>query len=168
MGEVPASLLRGSVSSPNPESEPRWAARIPQLWFGVTLGFLALGWAGFLLLDWLDVGGIRDGVLSTFTSAPLFFLWAFGEAGPIEIVQWLCLGFSALLCLRLARRLKSGSEPRVGRFFLLGAGAFLLMFLEDSVNIRHFLSLQVVVPLPQILHAAPDADDRASIATPMR
>lgn len=129
--------------SPEPE---KWR-RLPEVWLGINLGFLGLGWAGFVLIDWLNVGELRDLVLPAVTSAPLVFLWIFSEAGPIEVAQWICLGFACLLSIRLAHRHHKQHERRWSVFFALGTGALLLMLLEDTVNLRHILSRQVVLPL---------------------
>lgn len=71
--------------------------------------------------------------------ANLFWLQVFREAGIVENMQWLFLGFSFLIC-SLITILDKKQTGKIHLGFLLLAIGLFVMLLEDTINLRHQLS----------------------------
>ena len=71
--------------------------------------------------------------------ANLFWLQVFREGGIVENFQWLYLGLSFLICLICVFLIRKQSQKIHWGLALLAVG-LLIMFLEDTINLRHQLS----------------------------
>ncbi len=70
---------------------------------------------------------------------PLFWYFISTQGSFTENVQWILL-FVAVLCLFFtSKALKNAEEPRLAGAFRLWGIAMLLLFLEDTLNTRHWL-----------------------------
>lgn len=108
---------------------------------------LALGWAGFLLLDVVNPWGIRYSPFWQELTPFGFFFWYFREGGPVEVLQWSLLLIAVLGCIALAvRSTRLPSKPLVW-VFRAGALGIIWMLAEDATNIRHVISLELTVPI---------------------
>lgn len=101
---------------------------------GMTL-LLLLAWSMFLAIDIL---GWFNPVLERPVWQMLF------NDRPVEWIQWLVLAFSTVLSGYVAGRLDAGNHTRPARFFLWLAVGFGLMLIEDTGNIRHILTEEIV------------------------
>jgi hypothetical protein len=97
-------------------------------------------------IDVLGIGDIRGDAMTRTVGAPLVLLWAFGEGGPIELLQWTCLGACLVLLLRVVRRPTSARGTGYRRVMILGWIGIAFMFLEDTLNTRHVF-VQSVLPI---------------------
>jgi len=132
-----------------PGEQPSTSAgtlRLPEKLFAAALGYLALAWVAVIVVDFMGIGGWRGERLSELTGVPLLFMTLFGEAGPTEILQWSCQAAAMVLLLREARRPLEPVDPRRRRAAGAGLAGLTLMFLEDTLNVRHFLAREVVGP----------------------
>lgn len=121
--------------------------RAPDYVFVGSVCFLSLVWIIFLAMDVWGAPYAPFVFLSEHVQDTLFFMWAFGQAGPVELFQWLALGMCLGLIGRLIHR-SSLRQPSLSRVILaVGALGLAVMLLEDMVNVRHRLALTVVVPL---------------------
>ncbi len=71
--------------------------------------------------------------------APIFWLQVFREQGIVENLQWLFLAFSTILTVMMAIIENNKRKKYVIGWLTLSFGLF-IMFLEDTVNLRHKLN----------------------------
>jgi len=107
----------------------------------VGIAYLLAAWSAVVLIDVLDVAGIRtrlEGVLDM----PMVWWHLFREGSPTELLQWTLLGSTGLVAsyhagwLAVSRR---GPAPlvRERRFLMLVSVAMVLMLIEDAGNPSH-------------------------------
>jgi hypothetical protein len=118
----------------------------PTRLFGAVLIILVAAWTLMVAIDVLGIGDIRGDAMTRTVGAPLVLLWAFGEGGPIELLQWTCLGACLVLLLRVVRRPTSARGTGYRRVMILGWIGIAFMFLEDTLNTRHVF-VQSVLPI---------------------
>ncbi len=126
----------------------------------IAAALVFVGLLGFVVIDVLDVADSREWVRDRLAPHVLFFLWYFGEAGPIEHVQWTFLGVAACLAGELLRSKWDDTRPLPKLAAFAGFVGLCLMFLEDMLNLRHLLSFHVTMPL-----FAPEFDLRSPVRT---
>jgi hypothetical protein len=100
----------------------------------VVLGWLALAWAVFLVIDifaWVNPGLDR----------PIWML-LFNDS-PVEWTQWFVMAFAIITAAYLSGRLSSTGQQMAARFFLLLAIGLGLMLIEEAGDIRHVISAEV-------------------------
>jgi len=128
-------------------THPRSSGFFPLIPLCTGFGILILAWVGVLLFDVLDVSGLGSWLYDTLhdRSPERAQVWVilFGEAGPIEMVQWLFLVAAAGLSFHIHGRLSAGGsksreDARARMFWLIMGIAFLLMLIEDAGNPRHW------------------------------
>lgn len=117
-----------------------------KLYFGL-LVYLTAAWLAVIAVDLVGVGGLRGDRLVGLTDRPLLFVFLFGEGGPTEILQWCCLIVVIIVLLRELRTAGVAVEPHHRLATLVGFVGVTLMFLEDTLNVRHFLTGGLVGPL---------------------
>ena len=102
---------------------------------GAAAAYLTVAWLSIILIDVIDVAGLRS-TLGRDDGAPLW-VHLFGEGSITEILQWTVLGLVALVVSQAAGALRAPSEWRERRFLsLLGLGV-VLMLIEDAGNPSH-------------------------------
>lgn len=106
-----------------------------------TVSYILINLILAYLVDLRNINALWLGSLleALHPESPILWLHMFKEASVTEILQWLCLGFATVLAGALFvhyRRSHGKASPAWG-LLLLG---LLLMFLEDTVNVRHGLA----------------------------
>ncbi len=116
--------------------------RLAALTISLGTAYLAVMLVLTYLIDFLGINlfGVKDWLNRIGYEEPvLFWLHFFSEGSITEILQWLCLAV-AFLVLTLFTRQKHRVNPRPPWIWIIFSIAILLMFLEDSINLRHELS----------------------------
>lgn len=122
----------------------RYLHRVPLV---IGIAAVLFGWLGFLAADVFDAFGVRQAVIIPHLDPPVFFLWFFAEAGPVERLQWAFLTVAVTLCAGLAWWCGRQGDRQGTGIFLLGAAGLLLMLLEDAFNVRHQIAFGITMPL---------------------
>lgn len=99
------------------------------------LGTLLLSYLAILIVDILNVAGSRS-FMEDWT-VPLLWNFLFKEGSIIEIFQWAFLLVFAITSGYLAKKRIGDKEE--SRFWALFSLAGVLMFLEDTVDVRNYL-----------------------------
>ncbi len=102
--------------------------------FGV--GVLTLFYFLIVLVDLFNIFNLRS-VFSDFTF-PFLWDYLFVERGPVEILQWLSLGFFAITSGFVAGKLSDRGRVKESIFWSLMALTGVIMVMEDAGNMRHF------------------------------
>jgi len=94
--------------------------------------------------------GVRDYFRSEYDTWPFFWYHWFKNGGPIEIIQYLFLGFGALVCIKnsnigqLNQMNSQDQNPtEVFRFWTLMGVTLILMLIEDAGDPRHTIRVYV-------------------------
>ncbi|MTI93995.1 MAG: hypothetical protein FH749_00695 [Firmicutes bacterium] len=100
--------------------------------------YLAASWGLAYLIDIrnIDVLGIKSWLEAAYPEAPILWLQMFREASVTEVLQWTFLAGSIVTVVLYLNLNKRTHVPPVTGWKLAGIG-FSLMFLEDTLNIRH-------------------------------
>ncbi len=107
------------------------------------LVFVLLSLVLFYLIDLRNIFGLRDALFNLssdyfyFTYRPFFFQNWGRNSGIVEILQWLCLGGSAVLAAFFAGRFSVDKTKKLFKFWIILAIALFFMLLEDAGDIRH-------------------------------
>jgi len=89
-----------------------------------------------ILIDLLNVGGLRSYMEAIGMGSPRVWAQLFGTGGPIEIIQALFLGLLGLLSMFVSGRMIERGQNRLGSFwFLIGLFA-LVLFMEEAANLN--------------------------------
>ncbi len=104
---------------------------------GAGLGILLLSYIAVYLIDVRNIYGLRD--LFQSRTVPVFWDFMFTEAGPIELLQWLFLAGLSTVSYYLYKVLDEQDRKEESVFWGLFSVAGFLMFLEDSLDIRHLV-----------------------------
>lgn len=110
-------------------------------WLTASLGFgyLVLGWAAVVSVDFLNVRDAQSWLTADFHPLPLLWYELFSEASPAENLQWAALATAFLAMATVAWRLRQAdSRPAYPLCAVLAIG-LLLMLVEDSLNLRHIV-----------------------------
>jgi len=110
---------------------------------GIGVILLLTFYALSFLLDILNIFGLRS--LYSGLEVPLLWDLMFQERGPVEMFQWLFLGFFTITSAFLFGKLNEKGRNKEGIFWFLFSIAGVLMLMEDAGNIRHFLLRDHVV-----------------------
>lgn len=106
----------------------------PRHVFIVISAYLVLAWSAVVLVDVVNVFGIRERLD--------VIMWAnlFGNGRVSEWVQWYTLGATALLAMYFAGALRGARDEEVrgqGMFWAVMGVALVLMLIEDAGDVRH-------------------------------
>jgi len=104
---------------------------------GTGIGVLLLFYTLSFLLDVMNIFGLRN--LYSDMTVPLLWDLMFQERGPVEMFQWLFLGFLTITSAFLFGILTERNRRKEGMFWFLFSIAGVLMLMEDAGNIRHFV-----------------------------
>jgi len=105
-----------------------------------TMGYLFVTWSMVFFIDVLNIFDMQNILVSKGWDIPFLFWIFFTERGPTEILQWIFLFAGFLTCGLIISKEQSKKDSNNEQFFfLVGIGVF-LMFLEDTINIRHIIS----------------------------
>jgi len=120
-----------------------WASRTVLV---VGVVYLLATWSAVVLIDVLDIAGIRTRLASG-RDMPQLWWHLFREGGPTELLQWTLLGGTALVASHnagwfAARRGRSMVRER--RFLTLLSVASVLMLIEDAGNPSHMVADSVM------------------------
>lgn len=129
--------------------DPGYTPVLPTVQLLVGLMALFVGWAVVLIIDVLAVLPLQTLPLPPTATYPLAWYHLFGEAGPIEKLQWLNLALAMLAAAYMWLAFGRSCDDRMRRaWFLLSAG-LLLMLAEDSLNVRHVIAAEYVIPVTE-------------------
>ena len=103
----------------------------------ITITFLVLNWVFVILTDVLGYSSIIYQEILQGHPIPLLWFHLFGEGSLTEIFQWTALATSFLISTYCHISLKVKGKKEIAYFFFLVGTGVLLMFLEDTLNIRH-------------------------------
>ena len=124
------------------------------------MSFLGLFWLAVFLIDIVNPADYRVEVFERVTGLPAVFFWGFREGGPVERAQWMLLGTTAVLCASVALIARRRRTPGLILTFLVGVLGFMLMLMEDALNVRYWIAFELAVPLlegdPMILRSLSD------------
>ncbi|QBI20304.1 hypothetical protein ER308_12510 [Egibacter rhizosphaerae] len=134
VSDGPTKLERANAGSESTD-KARFLQRLRRALLALVGFWLVGGWAAFLLVDVLDVGGAQ--ALLEELEQPLVFFHLFGEARPTEWLQWAALGTSGVLAGLIAGQLSAGERTRVAGAWTLFAFGMVAMLIEDAGNPRH-------------------------------
>ena len=95
--------------------------------------------------------GVRDYFRGEYDTWPFFWYHWFKNGGPIEIIQYLFLGFGALVCIKNSNPSQRNqldvqeghSSKEISRFWTLMGIALILMLIEDAGDPRHTIRVYV-------------------------
>ncbi len=97
-------------------------------------GYLALLWLPVILVDFLNVYGIRDRLNI------VVWQYLFANGRPVEWAQWYTIGATALMATYISASLNVyhvKNKQALSMFWLLMGAALILMLVEDAGNVRH-------------------------------
>lgn len=101
-------------------------------------GFLALGWAAVIAIDFLNVFDAQGRVTAGLMPLPLLWHELFSEGKVAEKLQWAALATGFLAFGTVALKFREGPlDPFRYRYALMLSFGLLLMLIEDSLNFRH-------------------------------
>lgn len=115
------------------------------------LGILFIFYTASYFVDIRNVLGIRDKLVelksihSAIFNIPLLWNYLFSDGAPVEIMQWTLNGLLIITSAYIAGILRAKNRMKEFYFWMLFAVLGLLMILEDAGNIRHFLTVRVVM-----------------------
>lgn len=95
--------------------------------------------SGIVLIDILDVFGIRTFLFNSDWGTPFFWYHWYRNGGPIEFVQYSFLGFAALYSVRNSQHGLTVNKKFWGVFSI----ALLYLLIEDAGDPRHFIRYYV-------------------------
>lgn len=110
---------------------------------GLGIGTLLLFYLAVFLVDIRNIFGLR----TFFEGYTLPVLWdfLFTEAGPVENLQWIFLGFFSVLSAHLGRKLYEQERDNEAMFWFLFSAAGVFMLVEDAGNVRHLILRNLLV-----------------------
>jgi len=90
-------------------------------------------------IQFSKVFGIHEWLLANYEDYPIFWVQMFKEASPTEYIQWVFIFL--LFSLSLVLLVKTRKDKSISFWpWLLLSGGFMIMFLEDVFNLRHFIN----------------------------
>ncbi len=105
--------------------------------FCSALAYLALAWLISYLGDVHNFLGLTDRLINRGAERPFMWYYLFMEGSPTEMVQWLYLSATVVLCGLTSGRLAAKNYRLPARFFLLMGIGVVTMLMEDAGNLRH-------------------------------
>ncbi|GEM_PF-950484 len=122
-------------------------SKMPYIIFGILTLYLALQYLFIYLIDIRNVFGWQQGLIDE-GEAPVPLLWYVlnQDAFLTEIIAWTFL-IVAMLMTGIIAGIMLANKNIYTKPFLLLAGGFTLMILEDVANIRHMLRTVITLPL---------------------
>jgi hypothetical protein len=124
--------------------------------FAATLGYLVVTWILVAMIDFANVNDFRGAWAERFPEEPLVFMWFFNEARLTERLQWLLLSGALLAAAGLCVVCYARGLTSHGRTFFIGVIGLMVMLFEDSLNLRHALYFDLVMPVlfdePTLIH----------------
>lgn len=115
-------------------SSPWWIIR-PRIALLVGIGWLLLGWLMFFAVDVGNVFGSRDMVEARLNYPGLWFTF-FNEGGPVELMQWACLGLAGFYMCIVGGSLCERRRTVQASFWMLMGLAVIVLLIEDAGDPR--------------------------------
>lgn len=109
----------------------------PELLFWATVLFLVLSFGAIYLVDVVEIFGLRERFFGHALVPYMWFHWFFT---PVERpIQFLLLATAAFLAFRTFARWPEGRDPDLRSLWLWWGVGLLLMYLEETLDIRHLI-----------------------------
>lgn len=113
---------------------------------------LAMCWLIVIFVDMLNFAGLGEQLIEMAARDGSAFVMLFGEARPVEWMQWLALGGAIMLASQVSLLKKQHSESSGAKFAFWMAILFIVLLMEDAGNLRHSISDVIVASgIPQPL-----------------
>ncbi|TYQ15805.1 UNVERIFIED_CONTAM: hypothetical protein Cloal_2295 [Acetivibrio alkalicellulosi] len=117
--------------------------KIPKRIVIAVLSYLAITWTMVIFIDFLNIGGSSDWLVSKNMNNALLWVHFFTEGSPTEMFQWFFISVSVLACGVISGlHIKKSELSKC--FMMIGLG-MAIMLMEDAGNIRHLIARLVSI-----------------------
>lgn len=112
---------------------------------------LVLSWLFVIFVDMMNVGGLGDYLIEIAARDGSAFVMLFGEARPVEWMQWACLAGASMMAAQIGVVCSIYGNKKKKKFAYVMAIFFAILLMEDAGNLRHNISNTIVsagIPQP--------------------